>query len=170
MNPTHLHLLTNHVSLFALVFGLIALVLGLIRKSEELKLGAAIIFLIGAIMIVPANQTGEEAEHTVEELAGVNHDDIEEHEHAAEWALYAMGVLGLLSIVALFQFRKRKLFPKGITYAMLVIAIWGFAVVARTAYLGGYIRHSEIHDRAPAGGEVHDDDRKVDDKKVDDKK
>src|SRR5688572_25596558 len=113
MDQTHLHLLTNHVSMFALVFGLLILILGFMRKSEELRLGAAIIFVIGSITFWPAFLTGEEAEHTVEEIAGVNHDDIEEHEEAAKWGRPFTILLGLVATFALVRFRKTKAIPKG---------------------------------------------------------
>ena len=151
MDQTHLHLLTNHVSLFGFVFGLLILVLGMFRKSEELKLGAAIIFVIAGLMIIPAFQTGEGAEDTVEELAGVRHDDIEEHEDAAKFARIAALAMAVLAGYSLFKYRKTKSIPKGLTIAMLVIGLWGFTVIARTAYLGGFIRHSEIQ---PGGAEI----------------
>jgi uncharacterized membrane protein len=148
MDQTHLHLLTNHVSLFGFVFGLIILLLGFFRKSEDLKFGAAIIFVVAGLMIIPAFQTGEAAEDVVEKLAGVRHDDIEEHEDAANFARIAALAMAVLSVFALVRYRKTKSISKGLSIAMLVIGLWGFSVIARTAYLGGFIRHSEIHEGA----------------------
>lgn len=146
MSESHLHLLTNHVSLFGLVFGLIILALGLFRKSEDLKLGATIIFLIAGLMILPAYETGEGSEDVVEKIATVKHDDIEEHEEAAKWARIVTLALAAIAIYALIRFRKDKTIPQGLSIAMFVVALFGFTVVARTAYLGGFIRHTEIHE------------------------
>lgn len=148
MDQTHLHLLTNHISLFGLVFGLIILAIGLFRKSQDLKLGATIIFLLAGLMIIPAYQTGEDAEDRVEKITGVNEHDIEEHEEAANWARVVTLALGAISLYALIRYRKDKTIPKGLSIAMLLVALFGFSVVARTAYLGGFIRHSEIHQDA----------------------
>ncbi|HET6511747.1 MAG TPA: hypothetical protein VFH43_06115 [Candidatus Kapabacteria bacterium] len=161
MDQTHLHLLTNHVSMFALVFGALILVLGFMRKSEELKLGAAVLFVAGSIAFWPAFLTGEEAEHKVEEIAGVSHDDIEEHEEAAKWGRPFIIILGLVSAFGLFKFSKIKAIPKAISLTMLVLSLFTFTILARTAYLGGYIRHSEIHQGAAAG--AADDSGKADD-------
>lgn len=155
MDSTHLHLLINHAPLFGIVFGLIVLLLGYWRKSDELKLVATILFLISSIMIVPVHQTGDSAEHTVEEIAGVNHDDIEEHEAAAQFALYWTLALGVVSIVTLLQYRSRKVMPKGMTLAVLILSLFCFTVIARTAYLGGFIRHTEIHSSASTGDDNH---------------
>lgn len=145
MDQTHLHLLTNHVSLLGFVFGVLILVLGFLRKSEDLKFGAAVIFVIAGLMIIPAFQTGEGSEDTVEKLAGVRHDDIEEHENAAKWARIVSLAMAALATYALVRYRKTKSIPKGLSIALLILGLFGFSVLARTAYLGGFIRHSEIH-------------------------
>lgn len=151
MDLTHLHLLINHVPVMGLAFGLLILVLGLFRKSEELKLGAALIFIISAVMVVPVQQTGEAAEHTVDELTGVSHDRIEEHEDASDFVLPPMILLALASIFGLVRYKKDNALPKFATYSMLVLALFSSTVVARVAYLGGMIRHTEVHGDAPAG-------------------
>lgn len=146
MDEAHLHLLTNHVSLFALAFGSLLLLLGIFRKSDELKLGASILFVIGAIMFFPAKETGGGAAKIVKPIAGVDRDAIKVHAGASKWVMPFTTALGVLSLVSIGLFWKRKVIPAWATIGMLLIALVGFGTLARTAYLGGFIRHSEIHE------------------------
>ncbi len=138
--------------MFALIFGVLILVLGFMRKSEELKLGAAVLFVVGSIAFWPAFLTGEEAEHKVKEIAGVNHDDIEEHEEAAKWGRPFIVLFGLVAAFSLFKFRKTKAIPKTLSLTVLILGLFTFTILARTAYIGGYIRYTEIHQGAASGG------------------
>lgn len=165
MDQAHLHLLTNHVSLFALAFGALILVLGFLRKSEELKFGAAILFIIGAIMFFPAKETGGGAAGIVKKIATVDKAAIKEHAAASKWVMPFSTALGVLSLLALIMSRKTKAMPKWASILMLVLSLFTFSILARTAYLGGFIRHTEIHagglqggESAPADSTSHNDD------------
>ena len=71
MSPTHLHLLLNHVPVLGTAFGLGLLVFGMGRKSQELKKTALGVFVIVALLAVPAYLTGEPAEDGVQGLPGI---------------------------------------------------------------------------------------------------
>ena len=161
MNEAHLHLLTNHVSLFALAFGLLLLLLGLLRKSDELKLGASVLFVIAAIMFFPAKETGGGASKLVKPIAGVNKDAIKDHAGASKWVMPFTTALGVLSLVSIAWFWKRKNIPGWATIGMLMLALFGFGTISRTAYLGGFIRHTEVH--ATGGEAPAEDSGKADD-------
>jgi hypothetical protein len=87
--------------------------------------------------------TGEPAEEAVEHLAGVTERAIHVHEEAAELAAVATYVGGAIALAALMFFRRRGLGPPLATLA-LVVALAAFGLMARTANLGGQIRHPEI--------------------------
>jgi glucan phosphoethanolaminetransferase (alkaline phosphatase superfamily) len=162
MDEAHLHLLTNHVSLFALAFGVLILLLGILRKSDDLKFGAAILFVIAAIMFFPAKETGGGAAGIVKKIPTVDKAAIKEHAAAAKWALPFTTALGLLALVAMITSRKTRVMPKWATLTMLLLAAFSFTIFARTAYLGGFIRHTEIHPNGFSGSAVdssqsHDD-------------
>jgi hypothetical protein len=74
----------------------------------------------------------------------VSHDAIEEHEDAALWAIIAMESAGVVALVSLVLARRRGTVPRGALIATLVVSLWAASVVARTAQLGGMIRHTEI--------------------------
>jgi uncharacterized membrane protein len=144
MNPIQLHMLVNHAPLFAAFFGVVLGVAGYFSKNRGLMVAAMLTLILGALIAMVANGSGEEAEELVEHLPGVSHKLIHEHEEAAEFALYAsiaVGVLALLSLVGL----ARKI-AKARAYVLItsLAAIASFVSMAKTAHEGGKIMHHEL--------------------------
>ena len=98
------------------------------------SLGIIIVAVVGGLI---AFQTGEQAEETVENIAGISHDSIEAHEEAGEISNVFFIGLGLLSIVAVYFEMKKKIFSKQVLIAVLALSLITFYFVARTATLGG---------------------------------
>jgi uncharacterized membrane protein len=144
MNAAHLHLALNHVPVVGIWFALLVLVLALLRASEELKRAALILFAAVGLASVPAYFSGQEAEEIVEHLPGVEHDRIEEHEESGRWAAILGGALALLAAALLWRFRAPHPLPGWAVGVPLLLALIVGAVMARTATLGGEIRHEEI--------------------------
>lgn len=161
MNATHFHLLANHVVILGVVLGIPLLLVGMARRSQDLKRAAMLFFLLAAVLVVPVFQSGESSEDVAEKLPAVTESIIEEHEEAAEFARLLTILLGFGSLTALVMSRS----PQGgagwrgwVPTALLVLAVIDAAALARTGNLGGLIRHSEI--RADAGQQApaaHDD-------------
>ena len=143
MNAAHLHLLLNHAPIFGVLFALVLLGLGRLRASEELSRLGLLSLVVSALAALGAMLTGEPAEEAVEHLAGVTERAIHVHEEAAELAAVATYVGGAIALAALMFFRRRGLGPRLATLA-LVVALAAFGLMARTANLGGQIRHPEI--------------------------
>lgn len=149
MDQTHLHLLTNHIPVIGTIIGLFVLLYGIIKKSDHTKNAAYLIFILCAAGGAVAYFTGEPAEETVEEIAGISKAMIESHEDAGKFAFISMVVLGLTSVVGLIlSFRKSSL-AKGFSYLMVLLAAISFGIAAYTANLGGKIRHTEIQNNSP---------------------
>ena len=72
MNEAHLHLTFNHLPLIAPIIALLIMIGGILLKSEVIKRTAYAIFILGAIMTIPAFVSGEGAEEIAEELQGVD--------------------------------------------------------------------------------------------------
>lgn len=144
MNAAHLHLMLNHLPVVGTAFCLLLLGWARWRKSDELgrvSLGA---FVIVTLLAMPAYFTGEPAEELVEHLPGVTHAVIERHEQAAQVAVTAQTVLGALALTGLLAFRRATTIPGWFTTLMLAVAVIVAALMARTANLGGQVRHTEI--------------------------
>ena len=148
MNPTHLHLVLNHVPVLGTAFGLGLLIFGIWRRSEELKKTGLGVFDLVALMAVPAYFTGEPAEDVVKALPGVSKPIIEQHEKAATVAFTGVVVLGTAALAGLLLFRSGKRGPSWFGSLMLAGSLIVSGLMAWTANVGGQIRHTEIRSNA----------------------
>jgi uncharacterized membrane protein len=144
MNPAHWHLMLNHVPVLGTAFGMALIAWALVRKSEELKRVSLGVFVIIALLAIPAYLTGEPAEEIVEHLPGVSEASIEEHEDAAKFAFAGVLVLGAAALGGLVIFRRGRPAPTWVAVVALVLSVIVFAMMVRTANLGGLIRHPEL--------------------------
>lgn len=150
MNPAHIHLMVNHVPLFAALFGGALLAFGLLKHDRSLRSAGLVLGVLAGLSGVAAFQSGERAEEVVEAYASTNEAALEEHEEAAELTQWASVLLGLVSLLALVVPKDRAALrarSEWLTLALFAVAV---AMVARTAYLGGPIRHPEITDTTNA--------------------
>lgn len=163
MSQVHLHLLITHLPVFGSILGALVLGYALWVKSNQTKNAAYFIFIISAIGATIAYLTGEGAEEAVEKMQGVSENMIKLHEDSAMYALISLIALGVMSIVALVVSRLKNSLIKLTSIVVLIISLVSFGLVARTGYLGGQIRHTEIANGAiqnnggAEGGEKDDD-------------
>lgn len=165
MDSTHLHLILNHFPIIGTLLGAGVMAFGYLTKSEATKKAALWNWFIMALLTIPLFLTGEPAEERIEGIAGVSEVLIEAHEEAAELALWFMEGLGLLSLITLFAGSKNESIKKMLVGSAFALSLVTFGLMARTGYLGGQIRHTEIRSDATAqatlengGGEADDDD------------
>lgn len=144
MNQTHIHLLITHLPIFGSILGGLVLAHGLWTKSNQTKIAAYNLFVISAIGAGIAYLTGEAAEETVENIQGIVEATINQHEEFALFALISLIILGLTSIIGLFITLKNLAMTRTVAFIILFISLVSFGLVARTGYLGGQIRHTEI--------------------------
>jgi len=143
MSIVHLHLMLNHFPVVGVIFVAIVLIAALrLRSSDVSKLGLWLLAGVGAVTAV-VYFTGEPAEDSVENLAGVSKATIHAHEFAAETSFVAMAVIAGFALLALWWHRRGQL-PRAITGWMLAFAVLVTGFMAWTANLGGQIRHTEI--------------------------
>ncbi|MBK6543952.1 MAG: hypothetical protein IPO78_12055 [Saprospiraceae bacterium] len=145
MDQTHIHLIITHLPIFGSILGGFVLAHGIWTKSNQTKIAAYNLFIISSIGAGIAYLTGEAAEETVENLQGVVETTIGQHEDFALFALISLIVLGLSSILGLYLTLKESLLTRKIAFIILLVSIISFGLVARTGYLGGQIRHTEIN-------------------------
>lgn len=161
MDQTHIHLIITHLPIFGSILGGLVLAHGLWTKSNQTIIAAYNLFIISSIGAGIAYLTGEGAEESVEDMQGVIETTIKTHEEFALFALISLIILGLASIVGLFLTLKKSQMTKAMAVLVLFISLLSFGLVARTGYLGGQIRHTEITNGGanPTGGlEKEDDD------------
>jgi len=166
MDTAYLHIITNHIPIIGVPLALFLLVLGIWRKSDELKTASLLIFAFLGIATLGTYLLGQGGEDFVEDLAGVSHDAIENHEDFARVALISVAITALFALFALvrykgFSFLKRRSadspangessaepvlhFPNWIVLAVLILALASSAILGYTGKLGGKIRHTEFY-------------------------
>lgn len=145
MYQTHLHLVINHLAIIGSLLGILVLAFGIWKKSKDTQMAAYGLFILSAIGAVVTYLTGEAAEDAVEHLQGVEKNLIELHEHFSIYPLVALIILGLLSIAGIFFARKESSHRGRLSIVTLIFSVISFILIARTGYLGGQIRHSELH-------------------------
>lgn len=146
MNPVtaaHFHLLLSHVPVMAIFFGLAMLALSWWRGSRDLQKAALGMFVLAALLAAPSYLTGEPAAGAIKGLPGFSDHLLEQHQAAAGVALAGCIVLGVVALAGLILFRGRVVASWLVTMLLTGALLVGI-LAARTANLGGQIRHPEI--------------------------
>ena len=151
MNAAHLHLILNHIPVLGTAFGLGLLVFAIWRKSQELKKTALGVFVLAALLTVPAYLTGEPAEGIVKTLPGISKPIIEQHEQAAGIAFTGVALLGAGALAGLFLSRRDRILPRWLASTLVGASLTVAMLMTWTANLGGRVRHTELrpHSTAP---------------------
>lgn len=145
MNPAYLHLISGHVPVLGTCFGLCLLLLGMVRRSEELKRVALLVFVASALVALPAYLSGSPTSGSLHRLVPAMATEAEEqHAEIAILALVGSLLLGVVSLAGLVFFRKGRGMPWGFLIFVLGLALLGSGLLAWTANLGARIRHPEI--------------------------
>lgn len=156
MDWLHAHLVVNHFPIILAVVGSCAALLALGTGREGIWRYAGVSGLLAGMSAPLAYITGTRAEDPAEELWYVSHEALEHHEHWGLYALVALGLAGVLAIVAL----KSRARGARLTFAVCLWAATG--VTAVTALHGGDLVHDSASLRdgkagAPAGSRVGED-------------
>lgn len=169
MNPAHLHIILNHIPVIGIPFGTALLIWGFLRKSQEVKTAALLVFVAIALVTIPTYLSGRAAEDLVEDLPGVSENLIENHEEAATIAIIATSILGGLALIRLLIPARFAAIGGPMTLLVFVLSLGVAGWLGRTANLGGQIRHPEIRDSPVSVGEhdvEHDEKEAKDDADV----
>jgi uncharacterized membrane protein len=160
MNQTHIHLLITHLPIFGSILGGLVLFHGIWKRSDQTKIAAYYLFILSSIGACIAYFTGEGAEESVEDLQGIVKATIKLHEDFALFSLISLIILGLASIVGLYLTVRKSPLTRRIAIVVLFISLFSFGLIARTGYLGGQIRHTEVgnNGNVPSGNSEKDSD------------
>jgi uncharacterized membrane protein len=140
----HVHLLLNHFPTIGMIIGLGLFLAAIVSKSDDLKRAGLVIFFSIALLSIPTFATGTAAELALSKNPEVSKTAIEAHETAAFEALGVMELTGALAWLGLWQYRRLSRWPQGTLASVLVAGLVTFGLMARTANIGGEIRHPEI--------------------------
>lgn len=151
MNAPHIHLMVNHIPVILVPVGLALLLAGWRRASRDLLAASLWVFLAGGVSAAVAAATGDMAAgDLVRMVPGISLPAISAHEESAEAAGIGAGILGVLALAGLVRFGVRRRIPRWFILLALVGALAVSGLMARTANLGGEIRHTEMN--TPSAG------------------
>jgi hypothetical protein len=152
MDPTHLHLLLNHVPTVGFGIGIALFILALLWRSNDLKQASLVVFVVIALMTIPTYVTGNAAQIKLQDQGAIGTAEstrttqtlVQTHEGAAFLALTFMEITGALAWLALWQFRRSSVLSNGMAGSLLVLCLITIALTALAANVGGHISHPEI--------------------------
>lgn len=151
LTSAQIHLAVNHLPVFAILFASAALAAAAITRRSDVRLLGLALAVFAGFSALPAYLSGEGAEEGVEHRPGVSEALIERHEDAAAWGLAAILGAGAVAAPGLATVRlRRDAAAHRLTVASLLVAIVALGALARTAHLGGQIRHDELRAVAAA--------------------
>lgn len=150
MNATHLHLLVNHFPVIGSIIGVLIMIGGLLLRNEMIKKTALVVFVGAGVFTAVAYKTGEEAEHSIENVPGFSEYYLEEHEETAEGAAPFMYALAAVSLASLVMIQKKHKRAKISTYLSMTLGIITMILMIQVGNLGGKIRRPDIRDNNQA--------------------
>ena len=154
MTLPHLHLLLNHLPTVGTGIAIALLILTLVRKHDALRRVSLELFCLIALMTIPAYLSGVGSQVRIEEqLPEVSTMLMQRHHDAAVGAFALMLLTGGFAWMGLWQFRRANRQSTFNVGAVMVLSLLTLAAMARTATLGGDIRHPEIAAVQAAAGE-----------------
>jgi uncharacterized membrane protein len=144
LNAEHLHLLLNHFPTVGYAIGLGLFVVALFVKSKELKQASLVIFILIALISLPAYLSGNAANFALKEQVQLSESMVQAHQDAALLGLIFMELTGLLAWLELWRVRYVAQPMKWNLAALTVLSLATFGLMARAANIGGELRHPEI--------------------------
>jgi uncharacterized membrane protein len=155
LDLTHIHLLLNHIPTVGFVIALGLFLTSLASKSDDLKRASLVLFVLIGLLTIPTYVSGNSAAEAICAGApkapacddpGLSKALIETHEGVALFAFAAIVLTAAFAWLGLWQFRRMSR-PQNWTLAViLVLSLFAFTLVVRTANIGGEIRHPEIRE------------------------
>lgn len=144
MNAAHLHLVLTHAPTFAILFGVVLWLAGLILRSADFRRAALLLFVLAGALSAGAYLTGKPAAQSLMTMPGMNRDLLDQHQEVAVLAFVMTATLGLAALAGLIAFRPPKLAPRWFSVLALVLVLLAGGLMTWASYLGGKARHSEI--------------------------
>ena len=161
-----LHILINHFPVILTVVGTAVAVLALFARKRGVWLYATATLFLAGLSVIPTFLTGDPAAEELRDTWYVTRQAIRAHDDAAGWTLWGLIVMGLIAAYAWWRAWRRETvvvagavhtdrgdvpaeatvrgnagLPVWLRALVVASALFGCALVYRTASLGGAILH-----------------------------
>jgi predicted ABC-type exoprotein transport system permease subunit len=156
--PEYVHVLLNPIPVYAMVSGILALVIALILKSRPAQITALVVVVFAALSVWPVGEFGDRASDRVYAMSNKDAQQwLDVHMHRADigsWVFYATALVAVAALV-LPRFRPRAQMP--LALATLAFALASLGAGAWISHAGGKVRHSEFRDGPPPNPVRHEE-------------
>ncbi len=149
MNALEIHLIINHLPIFASIIGGGLLLYGAFTKSKQILNSGLILLVAGAILVIPVFFSGEGAEELIEISESISEEAIETHEGIATnamWLYFGLGILSAIAFVMMYIKNKSsatfKVHP--LVWLVILYSLGVMSIMIYAGNTGGKIRRPEI--------------------------
>jgi len=175
-----LHILINHFPVILTVVGAAVAVLALFMRKRGVWLYATATLFLAGLSVIPTFLTGDPAAEQMRDTWYVTRQAIRAHDESAGWTLWGLIIMGLIAAYAWWRAYRRETvivagavhtasgdvpteakvravvgLPVWLRALVVVSALFGCALVYRTASLGGAIlHHSTVLEQTPRPASV----------------
>lgn len=129
---THIHPMLVHFPIALLLVGFLSETIGLVTKKEFFSTAGFYLLLLGAMGVVAAYLSGENAGSGITEVGGLKLA-LETHQGAAEITLW-LAIIAAVVRIAVVLIKKYSGMYKSVAYVIFLCAVLS---VARTGFYGG---------------------------------
>ncbi|CAN5892391.1 hypothetical protein BH11VER1_BH11VER1_01100 [soil metagenome] len=144
-NAPHLHLLTNHLPIFGIVMGLLALALAFLWKNEVSKRIALILLLLSHTGAFLTYNLGQYAYRPVRRIADEDGQIwLDTHMDRAESGIYVFYLATFIILAALYAAWRKPRWAAPLTIAAGIVSAATLGTAGWIADAGGKVRHSEL--------------------------
>lgn len=154
-NWPYVHTLINHFPIVLSVIATAVIVVALITGRRAIWLYGLATLVLAGLSVYPAYFTGDQASDTMRHVWYVVPAMISAHSDAADYALWAILLAGVVAAYAWWRMTRRGAPPElpGTLRVLVVItALLGLGTVTYAAYLGGKIVHESPKLATPPAG------------------
>lgn len=144
MNAAQIHVALTHLPVFGYLLFTPLFFFALWKKKSDLLRVVSVMLVVLSIAAIVVFNSGEGAEEIVEEMPGISHDVIHEHEESGEISFWLLSISGLASALVLalrVSVTDTKQFRLLLIMGILLLGTTLSSLY--TAHLGGKIRHPE---------------------------
>jgi uncharacterized membrane protein len=151
----YIHTLINHFPIILSVVGTAVLVVAMLTNRRDMWTYAVVTLTFAGLTVYPAFFSGDEAHEVLEHKWYVVRSMINDHEEAAELALWVVLATGVISAYTWWRLTKRDTTgtpPTWLRVLALIAALGSTGTLAYAALLGGRIIHESPRLLTPPAG------------------
>ena len=148
--PEYVHVLINHMPVFGLLIGAVALFIAILLRSRPARVTALAVVCLSAASAWPVYHYGEAGYDRIKSMSdSAGEQWLDEHQRRAEEFILLYYMLAVLAAGAIAVPPDMPRTGITLTIVILALALGTFAVSGWIAFPGGQVRHKEFRTSPP---------------------